>query len=141
MRIAFVIVAFFIAVLSARAESSITSITLERTMCFGSCPVYRLAVRSSGRVEFDGKAFVREKGKRTAQISAQDFARLAKKIEEINFFGLDKRYDGKGPDGTGVTVTDLPTRKTTVTKGRETKTVENYFQGPPGLKELEDLID
>ena len=40
-----------------------------------------------------------------------------------------------------MTVTDLPTRKTSVTRGGQTKTVENYFRGPPGLKELEDLID
>ena len=141
MRLLFVVAASFVALVSARAESSITAITLERTMCFGSCPVYKLTVRSSGRVEFDGKAFVREKGKRTAQISARDFARLVKKVKEINFFALQNRYDGKGPNGTGVTVTDLPTRRTSVTKGGQTKTVEDYFRGPPELKELEDLID
>jgi hypothetical protein len=141
MRIAFVFVALFVALLDARAGSRITAITLERTPCFGTCPVYKLTVHSSGRVEFEGKDFVREKGKRTKQISGRDFARLVKKIESIHFFALEKRYDGKGPDGSGVTVTDLPTRKTTVTKGGESKTVENYFRGPPGLKELEELID
>ncbi len=126
---------------SVRADSEVTTITLERTPCFGTCPVYKLTVHRSGQVEFEGKDHVQQKGSRRGRISSEDFGKLVKKIEEINFFSLNDRYDGKRPDGSGVTVTDLPTRKTSVTKGDHTKTVENYFRGPPGLKELEDLID
>ena len=129
------------ALASDRAESEIATVTLERTPCFGACPVYKLTVHRSGQVEYEGKDHVREKGPRTGSISAEDFNKLVKKIEQINFFGLNDRYDGKRPDGSGVTVTDLPTRKTTVTKENRTKTVENYFRGPAGLNELEDLID
>ncbi len=124
-----------------KKDSQITKITLERTPCFGTCPVYELTVHRSGRVEFEGKEHVRQKGSHQGRISPGDFDRLVKKIGEINFFGLNDRYDGKRPDGSGVTVTDLPTRRTRVTRGDRTKTVENYFRGPPGLKELEDLID
>jgi hypothetical protein len=123
------------------AELDITKITLERTSCFGTCPVYTLTIHRSGEVEYEGKDQVRQKGSRTGRISTEDFERLVRKIEEINFFNLNDRYDGKNPDGSGVTVTDLPTRKTSVTRGNRTKTVENYFRGPKGLKELEDLID
>jgi hypothetical protein len=122
-------------------ESDITKITLERTPCFGACPVYTLTIHRSGQVEYEGKDHVRQKGLRTSRISTGDFEKLVKKIDEINFFNLNDRYDGKNPDGSGVTVTDLPTRKTSVTRGGRTKTVENYFRGPKGLKELEDLID
>jgi hypothetical protein len=122
-------------------ESDVTKITLERTPCFGTCPVYTLTIHRSGQVEFQGKDHVRQKGSETGRISTEDFARLVRKIDEIKFFDLKDRYDGKNPDGSGVTVTDLPTRKTSVTRGNRTKTVENYFRGPKGLKELEDLID
>jgi hypothetical protein len=125
----------------AAADSKITKITLERTPCFGACPVYKLTIHQSGQVEYEGKNHVRQKGSGTGRISAEDFVKLVKKIEEINFFSLNDRYDGKNPDGSGVTVTDLPTTKTSVTRGNRTKTVENYFRGPKGLKELEDLID
>ena len=141
MRILALSAALFLAVAGARAESSITKIVLERTPCFGTCPVYTLTVLSSGRVEFSGENHVKVKGLQTGQISPEDFGRLVKKIDEIDFFNLRNRYDGKNPDGTGVTVTDLPTRKTSVTRDGETKTVENYFRGPAGLSELEDLID
>jgi hypothetical protein len=125
----------------ASAESEITAITLERTPCFGACPVYKLTIHRSGQVEYEGKDHVGQKGARSGRISTEDFERLIKKIDEINFFNLGDRYDGKNPDGSGVTVTDLPTRITSVTRGDRTKTVQNYFRGPKGLKELEDLID
>jgi hypothetical protein len=141
MRILGLSAAFFLVIASARAESQITKIVLERTACFGTCPVYTLSVHSSGLVEFAGESHVKAKGTQTGKISPEDFARLVKKIDEIDFFNLRNRYDGKNPDGSGTTVTDLPTRKTSVTRGGETKTVENYFRGPPGLSELENLIE
>ena len=141
MRAIGLVAGFFWATTALSAEPSITTIVLERTACFGTCPVYKLTVHRSGKIEFEGRDHIREKGMRTGRISAEDFARLVKKIEEIDFFRLQDRYDGKNPDGSGITVTDLPTRKITVTKGDRTKRVENYFRGPAGLKELEDLID
>jgi hypothetical protein len=141
MRTVACLAAFFLATALGRAEPPITRIVLERTPCFGTCPVYTLTVNSSGVVEFDGKNNVKAKGMQTGKISAQSFAQLVKKIGEIDFFNLRDRYDGKNPDGSGSTVTDLPTRKTTVTRGDQTKTVEDYFRGPPGLIELELLID
>jgi hypothetical protein len=124
-----------------KREPEITQIVLERTACFGACPVYRLTVHRSRKVVFEGKAHVWEVGRQTGRVSKEGFSQLVAKIEEINFFSLKNRYDGKNADGSGTTVTDLPTRKTSVTRGNVTKTVENYFRGPKGLKELEDLID
>jgi len=145
MRTRLCVIAFVLAAGALRAgdkrDSEITTITLERTTCFGTCPVYQLTIHRSGKVEYEGKAHVWEEGRRTSRISGKNFEKLAKKIDEINFFDLKDRYDGKNPDGSGVTVTDLPTTKTSVTRGNRTKTVENYFRGPKELKELEDLID
>jgi hypothetical protein len=141
MRTVAFLAAFFFATALVHAESPITTIVLERTACFGTCPVYVLTVHSSGVVEFTGTKNVKATGPQTGKISAANFAKLVKKIGEIDFFSLRDRYDGKNPDGTGSTVTDLPTRKTTVTRGDETKTVVDYFRGPPGLTELELLID
>jgi uncharacterized protein DUF6438 len=141
MRAVACLAAFFFATAALGADPAVTKIVLERTRCFGTCPVYTLTLNSSGVVEFVGTDHVKAKGPQTGKISAQSFARLVKKIEEIDFFNLRDRYDGKNPDGTGSTVTDLPTRKTTVVRGDQTKTVEDYFRGPPGLLELELLID
>ena len=37
-------------------------ITLERTACFGVCPVYKLTIYGDGRVLYDGIRFVRTEG-------------------------------------------------------------------------------
>jgi hypothetical protein len=124
-----------------KRSPEITQIVLERTSCFGVCPVYRLTIQRSRKVVWEGKAHVWEVGRETGKISKEGFRQLVAKIEEINFFSLRDRYDGKNADGSGSTVTDLPTRKTSVTRGNQTKTVENYYGGPKGLKQLEDLID
>jgi len=44
-------------------------ITLHRTMCFGTCPVYRITIYGTGEVVYQGYYFVRVKGPRTAYIS------------------------------------------------------------------------
>lgn len=115
------------------AESPLTKISLERTLCFGTCPHYKITVYSDGKVEYEGKDYVKEKGSRSSKIDKKLFLRLMKKVDEIGFFKLNDRYEGR--------ITDLPTRITTVTKGNVSKTVRNYYGGPKGLHDLEQLID
>src|ERR1700730_2925658 len=118
---------------NGRAESPVAKISLERTACFGTCPVYTLTVYSDGKVEYEGKEHVKEKGARSSKIDEKLFLRLLEKADEIGFFKLNDRYEGR--------VTDLPTRITTVTKGDVSKTVRNYYGGPKGLHDFEQLID
>jgi hypothetical protein len=111
----------------------ISSIKLERSACFGTCPVYSVTIFSDGRVQYEGKEFVKEKGARTGAISAREFSELATKVERIGFLKLQAAY--RAP------VTDLPTTTVTVTRGRESKSVEDYFGAPQGLHDLEALIE
>lgn len=141
MRTVALVAASFFVTAMLRAEPPITKIVLERTGGTATCPAYVLTVSSSGVIEFTGSNNCKANGPQTGKISAPSFARLVKKIAEIAFFDLRDRYDGKNPDGSGSTVSGLPTRKTTVTRGDESKAVVNYFQGPAGLTELELLID
>jgi hypothetical protein len=45
-----------------------TAVTLERTPCFGTCPVYQVAISRSGMVRFVGKQHVTRQGAATAEI-------------------------------------------------------------------------
>ena len=50
-------------------------ITLERTVCYGTCPAYTLRITGDGSVEYEGMRYVRVIGKATARISpARRFA-------------------------------------------------------------------
>jgi len=123
-------------------QGEVTRISLERTRCFGVCPVYTVTIHADGLVEFHGEMFVESVGDYTARIDPQAFRRLRDMSERIDFFSLDTEYRfGTGPDGTRIVVSDLPTRITTLHRGRESKSVVNYFGGPAELEEFEKLID
>ena len=109
-------------------------ITLERTGCYGTCPVYSITIHDDGTVIYEGKHFVRIEGVRTYTIPEESVTELVGMFYEINYFSLHDRYD--------VSVTDLPTVITSITIGNETKRVSNYANaGPPRLYELESKID
>ena len=122
--------------------SGVTEITLERTPCFGTCPVYKVTLQNDGTVIFEGKEYVKEAGRRSGKISAKQFQQLVAKVEQIGFFTLNDEYlTKKNADGSETRITDMPSRITTVKRGPESKRVRNYFGGPDSLKELEELID
>ena len=135
-------IAAFTALAAANAEEAkITKITLERTTCYGTCPAYRLTLHPDGSVYYEGKDYVREKGRRTRRIPPEAFQKIAAKIAAIHFFDLKDEYSSQEINGATTVVTDQPTTITTVTRAGQTKKIENYFGGPKALFELEQLID
>ena len=119
-----------------------TVIQLQRTVCFGTCPSYTVAIDARGTVTYDGVRFVRVVGHRTAQIGSSTVATLLARAEQIGFFDLRDDYRTiENPDGTVITVTDLPTKIVTVTVNGRTKRVEDYLGAPDALGQFEREID
>lgn len=109
-------------------------IKLERTPCYGPCPVYSVTVYGDGTVIYEGIRHVRIEGVQTYDISEDEVNDLVSMFYEINYFSLNDRYDAP--------FTDSYTIITSVKIGDETKTVSNYGDsGPPRLHELEVKID
>jgi hypothetical protein len=127
---------------TGQAPSHETRVTLERTSCFGMCPVYRLEIRGDGTVTFEGKMFVRVTGTQQAAIEPRAVQMLAREFTKIDYFALDDKYATiKNPDGTESFVTDLPTITTSITLGSKYKRVVDYVGAPRKLRELEHRID
>jgi hypothetical protein len=117
-------------------------IKLERTSCFGECPVYTVSIDARGNVRYEGAQFVRVEGRQTDRIPVSRVAALLETAERIGFFELRDQYRYiRNPDGTETIVTDLPTAFVTVTRAGRTKRIEDYVGAPRGLKELEQQID
>jgi hypothetical protein len=117
-------------------------ITMERTACYGTCPVYTLMIKGDGSVVYEGKDFVKVKGKQTSNISEDDVKQLIDEFYEMDYFSLEDSYTYKvNKDGIRTLVQDLPTTKTSITIEGKTKSVENYYGAPEKLKVLEDKID
>jgi hypothetical protein len=119
-----------------------TIIKLQRTSCFGTCPVYTVSINARGTVTYVGQQFVRVVGQRSAQIAPSVVARLLARAEAIGFFEMQDSYRKlRNPDGTVMVVYDLPTKIVTITVGGRTKRVEDYFAAPDALGEFEQEID
>jgi hypothetical protein len=127
----------------AQGPTSTPAITLERTACFGRCPVYRLAVSPTGVVTYEGTANVRRIGAATSQIPADRVTALVSELERAGYFSFADRYTSSELT-CGRYATDLPTVITSVTLRGRTKRIEHDHGcgGVPGaLVVLERRID
>jgi hypothetical protein len=121
----------------AASTSSAFQVRLERTACFGTCPIYSVTVRADGRVVFVGKRFVAATGVRRARLSKAKVSELRKAFSRARVFRLRDRYDD-------MTVSDLPSALLTVRLGERTKHVYHYLgdsTAPKRLGRLECLVD
>jgi hypothetical protein len=72
----------------AEADRSIDdlALTLTRTACFGTCPVYTLSILSDGSALFEGLAFTDIEGVAETMLSGEQMSAIADEIVLSNFF-------------------------------------------------------
>lgn len=117
-------------------------ITLERTVCFGFCPIYRLTVYGDGRVEYEGDRNVDVEGLQTSTLTPEQVQELVDAYQAADYFNLKDDYTAP--------VTDLPSTITSVTIEGQTKVITNYGgcmefdaaeKAPQALCDFEAKID
>lgn len=111
-------------------------LTLERTPCFGFCPIYKLTVYGNGKVVYEGHRFVKVTGTRTTTISPKAVKQLVSEFQRIQYFKLQDSYAGGH--------TDAPSAITSLVLGKQQKTVSHDLSSPHApakLTELENKID
>jgi hypothetical protein len=119
------------------------AISLERTPCYGTCPVYNVSVSPSGQVVFEGQANVRVIGTANGQIPPLRVDSLLVELEKAGYFRFASRYTVSEP-ACGRYVTDLPAAITTVIFRGRTKRIEHDHGcggAPLALAVLEKRID
>src|SRR5579871_5674807 len=111
-------------------------ITLERTACFGTCPVYTVEIYADGTVKYNGEKFVQVMGEQTSQINPQTVTAMVAAFREAGYFDWD--------DFNSMTISDLPSVITSVTDNGVTHRIERYTgdsSAPLSLIYLEQWID
>ncbi|MCC6615574.1 MAG: (2Fe-2S) ferredoxin domain-containing protein [Anaerolineae bacterium] len=122
---------------AAQDDEGEVAITLERTPCFGGCPVYTVTIYTDGRVVFEGERFTSAQGTQTAIIDPEMVEQLVAGFEQAGYFDWQDAY-------TEMTISDLPTVITSVTRDGETKQITRYAgdsSAPLALPYLETWID
>lgn len=128
---------------ASEGTAAAPAISLERTSCFGSCPVYAISVSPSGQVTFEGRAHVLQLGTASGQISRQQVDALLVELERAGYFAFASRY-AVSESACGRYVTDLPSAISSATLGGRTKRIQHDHGcgGAPGaLAVLEKRID
>ena len=109
-------------------------ISLERTGCEGTCPVYRVVLRQNGTASYEGLEFVERRGPFEAHISEEVFDLAADLLDRHGFFSLEDSYS--------VMCTCLPSVTIIAGDDRQSKRVYHYgASGPDSLIELENSLD
>jgi hypothetical protein len=122
---------------SVTAQESNVAITLERTACFGTCPVYTVRILEDGTVIYNGQDFVAVTGEQTGEIDPATVEAMVAEFAEAGYFEWDAEYMTQ-------TVTDLPTIITSVTRNGETHRITRYAgdaSAPLALGFLEQWVD
>jgi len=112
-------------------------ITLERTACFGTCPIYTLTIHGDGTVVYEGKDFVKIRGIEESIISQEKIEKLILEFDRADYFSLNDNYVEH-------TITDAQSVITSITIDGKVKIIEHYhgdLSAPETLSNLEDKID
>ena len=110
--------------------------TLERTGCYGECPVYRLTVNSDGSVVYVGTRWVKVLGRQEYRLTEAQLAELDAAFDRANFLRL-RDYDR-------VENTDDDWDHVSYRRGPVVKRVRHYHgdnSAPAALGALEDDFD
>jgi hypothetical protein len=124
--------------------ASVDSVVLERTLCFGVCPAYRLSLTRAGSVHFESRNPGDSGRIAFATIPTADFQNfIALGLASTAFFALPDRIRDE-PKYCGNEATDHPTVTVTLYAGARVKRVEDYLGcmwAPVALRAFEDRID
>lgn len=125
------------ATINAQDTNAPVVVTLERTACFGTCPVYTVTILEDGTVIYNGADHVAVTGEQITSIEPETVAALVAAFEEAGYFDWDEAYDTQH-------VTDLPTTITSVTHAGATHQIVRYAgdsSAPLALPYLEYWVD
>jgi hypothetical protein len=114
-------------------EDTPFTIKMERTACFGTCPIYEFSFSDKGVMQYDGKRFVYVLGAARTEITATDVQQLRQRLQLINWEQLETTYP--------CNETDLPSVILTLQTKTYKKRVEVVCNGPEDLYNLITYLD
>lgn len=113
------------------ADSLVASI--ERTACYGQCPMYKFSVFNSGYTTYEGKRFVDNIGKFDSRVEEGVVRQIREKATAVNYFSFKDEYPKKA--------SDFPAVKTSVVLDGKRKDIMDGSGAPLVLKEFEAYLD
>lgn len=109
-------------------------IGLQKTSCYGACPVFSLDIFSNCKVILKAEKFMDlGEGTFSSKVSKSQLGELKAQFEKANYFSLNDRYHAKA--------TDLPTTYFYFANENESKRIEVYGDWPEKLEEVDQRLN
>ena len=102
---------------------------MQRTACFGTCPIYKIEIFADGSGVYTGTRFVENIGTTKFSLSETQLNLILTQAEAIGFTNMKKEYSEP--------ISDLSTTFIQI----KDKRIRDYTGAPKTLKKLENLID
>jgi len=113
---------------------SLVLISLNKTACFGECPVYSVQFFKDGSVIYEGIENVEKIGKYRGELDVTKVNEIIVTASEMGYFDLDFRYDNEH-------VTDMPSATTYIDYKGKQKRVFCRFECDKRLLKINQLIE
>ena len=110
-------------------------LSLQKTDCPGSCPVFELRLFSDGRALYRGTKDVAMMGKFETRLTDDQLSTIVGEANRIGFFDLAREYPTNG-----VMIRELPTTITSINQLSKAHSVTNSFDSPKRLRSFENYI-
>lgn len=110
----------------ALPDGPLPRITLERTMCYGRCPVYAVQVAGDGAVSFVGVAYVDSLRLHRGSVNAETVPTLVDAFEAIDHAAFDDEFH-RNSDLCESSVTDMPAAISTIETASGESMVSHYY--------------
>ncbi len=106
---------------------------MEKSPCYGKCPVYSVDIYSNGKIIFVGRAFTELEGTYRGQASEEFLKEILNYANRINYFAMETKYDNEN-------VTDLPSTVTHIYLKSTDHGIYNRYEGPAELTAFENFV-
>jgi hypothetical protein len=108
-------------------------IFIEKSACFGECPVYKSEIYLSGRITYQGISNTKLKGSFCAKLDKKSLNNLIDAFNQNNYFSLNENYVSQKKD--------LPSTRTGFNYKGQQKQILDYDNAPSELKHLEKMLE
>lgn len=106
--------------------------SLEKTACYGTCPVFKMTIFENDSLVFEGERFVGSLGIHSQKIATGTVEQLKATFREAHFFNFQKEYRAN--------ISDLPTTYIAFYDKSQALKITDYHGSPESLKKLEQLL-
>ncbi len=111
------------------------ALRLEKTACYGECPVFELKFYSDGRAVWHGEFYCDRLGYYEAFLPKAWRDQLLSRAEGIGFFSLLNHYPAEGPY-----LSELPNTIVYLNDGNKEKSITQNYLTPKALVDFEEEI-